>query len=270
MRYMTIGEFAERARLSAKALRLYDDLKLVVPARVDPVSGYRLYSEDQVGPARLVGQLRRLDMPLAVISGVLEMDGPTAAQALAEWWDEVEATMGQRRALVSYLHASLSGKGQMTYDIQVRSMPDRRLVYINRHVHGSGTDSFFDEAFSQLRGAGPGIEGVEGAPFLVFYGEVSEDSDGPIELCRPVGATAAVGGAGEVQERTELAHEEAFIRLRAKDLGWPEMLPAMDALQRWVSEHRRQPAGPLRQLLVADQRTASPETLVCDLSVPLR
>jgi len=60
MDVMTIGAFAERTRLSAKALRLYDRLGLVRPARTDPASGYRLYSEDQVDGARLVALLRRL------------------------------------------------------------------------------------------------------------------------------------------------------------------------------------------------------------------
>ncbi len=32
----------------------------------------------------------------------------------------------------------------------------------------------------------------------------------------------------------------------------------------------REPAGPLRQVLIADQRTAAPDTPVCDLSVPPR
>jgi len=70
--------------------------------------------------------------------------------------------------------------------------------------------------------------------------------------------------------RVEPAHEEAYIRLAQKDLGWPAMLPACDALEGWVTEHHRQPAGPLRQLLIADQRNASADTLVCDLTVPLR
>ncbi len=55
-----------------------------------------------------------------------------------------------------------------------------------------------------------------------------------------------------------------------KDMGWPALAPAVDALEAWVRERRREPAGPLRQVLIADQRTAAPETLVCDLSVPLR
>jgi DNA-binding transcriptional MerR regulator len=47
MDVMTIGAFAERTRLSAKALRLYDRLGLVRSVRTDPASGYRFYSEDQ-------------------------------------------------------------------------------------------------------------------------------------------------------------------------------------------------------------------------------
>ncbi len=40
---LTIGVFAARARLSAKALRLYDRLGVLSPAHVDEVSGYRYY-----------------------------------------------------------------------------------------------------------------------------------------------------------------------------------------------------------------------------------
>jgi PPM family protein phosphatase len=39
MELMTIGEFAGRTRLSAKALRLYDRLGLLRPAQTDPFSG---------------------------------------------------------------------------------------------------------------------------------------------------------------------------------------------------------------------------------------
>ena len=119
--------------------------------------------------------------------------------------------------------------------------------------------------------AGPGLEGIEGVPFVVFYGEVSADSDGPIELCRPVAGAASVREPnGGIQRRVEAAHDEAFIRLALKEMGWPALLPACDALERWTKENGREPTGALRQLLIADQRTATPETLVCDLSVPLR
>ena len=135
---ITIGEFARRTRLSPKALRIYDELGLVTPARVDPDSGYRFYREDQVERARLVGQLRRLDMPLATIGRVLALEGAEAARAIAEWWGEVEAVSDERRALVAYLQTRLRGDENTVYDINRRTMPERTLVSINRHVDRAG------------------------------------------------------------------------------------------------------------------------------------
>jgi DNA-binding transcriptional MerR regulator len=45
---MSIGEFARRSRLSPKALRLYERLGLLSPARVDELSGYRYYEDAQL------------------------------------------------------------------------------------------------------------------------------------------------------------------------------------------------------------------------------
>ena len=271
MDLMTIGAFAERTRLSPKALRLYDRLGLLPPARTDPASGYRLYSEDQVASAQLIALLRRLDMPLLVIADIAAKPSGEAAEAVVRYWAHIQSVMADRRALVSYIQAKLTGADMTSYDIQTRTIPERNLLSISRHLHAAETDSFFDEAFARLRSAAPGVEGIAGCPFLVFYGEVSDDSDGPMELCRPVATLSTVDPAtADVQLRVEPAHDEVFIRLSMKDMGWPAMAPAVDALEAWVREQRREPAGALRQVLIADQRTAVPDTLVCDLSVPLR
>jgi hypothetical protein len=74
----------------------------------------------------------------------------------------------------------------------------------------------------------------------------------------------------DLQLRTEAAHEEAFIRLLMKEMGWPAMAPVVDALEAWVRQRHREVAGALRQVLIADQRTATPDTPVCDLSIPLK
>jgi DNA-binding transcriptional MerR regulator len=271
MDLMTIGAFAERTRLSPKALRLYGRLGLLPPVQTDPASGYRYYSEDQVDGARLVGLLRRLDMPLPVIAGIVAKPPREAAEAVGEYWAHIESVTADRRALARYIQAKLTGAGMSGYVVQTRAIPERTLLAIARHLHASETSAFFDDAFARLRSAGPGVAGIAGCPFLVFYGEVSDDSDGPIELCRPVAGGADVGPAmADVQSRTEPAHEEVFIRLAMKEMSWPALAPAADALEAWMSDQRRAPAGALRQVLIADQRTATPDTPVCDLSVPLR
>ena len=241
--------------------------------RTDPVSGYRFYSEDQVAGARLVALLRRLGMPLPVIADIVAKPPGEAAEAVGSYWAGVESVMANRRVLVSYIQAKLTGADMAMYDIQTRIIPERTLFAISRHLHLNETDAFFVEAFARLRSAAPGVQGIAGCPFLVFYGEVSDDSDGPMELCRPAGPGSAVDPAmamADVQLRVEPAHDEVFIRLAMKDMGWPALAPAVDALEAWMREQQREPAGALRQVLIADQRTAAPGTPVCDLSVPLR
>jgi DNA-binding transcriptional MerR regulator len=66
-----IGEMARRSGLSVSALRFYDGAGVLVPARVDPVNGYRWYGPEQLDEARLLARLRRTGMPLADIRLVL-------------------------------------------------------------------------------------------------------------------------------------------------------------------------------------------------------
>lgn len=107
---LTIGEFARASRLSPKALRLYDELGLLPPARVDPGSGYRFYRADQLERARLVAWLRRLGMPLARIQVVCDLPPRAAAAEVAAFWAQAEADLASRRELAAFLTSYLSGK----------------------------------------------------------------------------------------------------------------------------------------------------------------
>ncbi|MEU9647716.1 MerR family transcriptional regulator [Streptomyces sp. NPDC048110] len=103
MGLLTIGAFAKASRLSPKALRLYDELGLLPPAHVDPVTGYRRYAPEQVERARLVAWLRRLGMPLVRIRHVCSLDEGHAAQEIRSFWARAEADFAARRDLVAFL-----------------------------------------------------------------------------------------------------------------------------------------------------------------------
>ncbi|MFH8609108.1 MerR family transcriptional regulator [Streptomyces sp. NPDC018029] len=116
MGMLTIGAFAKASRLSPKALRLYDELGLLPPARVDPVTGYRLYAPDQLDRARLVAWLRRLGMPLARIQHVCALDAGAAAREVRAYWARVEAETAARRDLAAFLVDHLSWKDSALSD----------------------------------------------------------------------------------------------------------------------------------------------------------
>jgi len=100
---LTIGAFARACRLSPKALRLYDELELLRPARVDPHTGYRYYAVGQLEQARLVAWLRRLGMPLARIREVCALEPAAAAREIRAYWARVEAETAVRRDLAAFL-----------------------------------------------------------------------------------------------------------------------------------------------------------------------
>ncbi len=122
-RLMTIGEFARASRLSAKALRRYDELGLLTPARVDAYSGYRYYAGAQVERARLVAWLRRIGMPLAEVRDVCALHGTdpgAAARTVRAYWARVEAETAARRDLAASLVDRLGGPTDMTTTTNAR------------------------------------------------------------------------------------------------------------------------------------------------------
>ncbi len=75
---LTIGELAQRCRLSRSAPRFYDQCGLLQPVAIDPATGYRYYQETQVGAANLVRQLRKAEVPVEDVRAFLAA-GQTSA-----------------------------------------------------------------------------------------------------------------------------------------------------------------------------------------------
>ncbi|MEU4618917.1 MerR family transcriptional regulator [Actinoplanes sp. NPDC023801] len=67
-----IGEAARASGLSISALRFYDSAGVLVPAAVDPSTGYRRYTAEQIRAARLIAGLRRVGMPVAGIAEAVQ------------------------------------------------------------------------------------------------------------------------------------------------------------------------------------------------------
>jgi len=184
---ISIGEFARRSRLSLKALRLYDQLGVLVPSRVDQASGYRYYDTAQLDEARLVVMMRELQLPLKAVKKLLACDPADAAKRIAEHWRDAEAAHDARRELADYLVSRLSGMRPVMYEVATREMPERSLLCLKRNVAVQEQWAFGKEFIAILRERPlPKIEGREGAAFCIWWGLVNADGDGPIEWCRAV------------------------------------------------------------------------------------
>ncbi|MFC8420002.1 MerR family transcriptional regulator [Streptomyces sp. NPDC057236] len=107
----SIGEMARDSGLGVSALRFYDRAGVLVPDRVDPVSGYRWYAPGQLDEARLLARLRRAGMPLAdirlVLAGWTGADTDLVRQLLRAHLRRLEQGLSDARAEFSALRALL-------------------------------------------------------------------------------------------------------------------------------------------------------------------
>jgi serine/threonine protein phosphatase PrpC len=158
---LTIGAFARAARLTPKALRLYDESGLLPPAAVDPESGYRLYDPGQLDRARLIARLRRIGMPLADIRTVCGLRPAAAAEAVAAYWQQVSADTATRARLVTALVERLSGRDATMSD----TYPVLSVRYAAGCDTGTGRDSNEDAAYAsdRLLAVADGVRGPGGA-----------------------------------------------------------------------------------------------------------
>ncbi|ARP71689.1 MerR family transcriptional regulator [Streptomyces pluripotens] len=277
---LTIGAFAARARLSAKALRLYDRLGLLAPAVVDETSGYRYYRADQAEPARLVALLRQLDMPLARIADVVGADGTEAADLLAAYWADVEARVAGQRALAEYLRGRLSGRSSEMYGkfaIETVDVPAQVVITESRHTLADELPTWIGASMGRLETAARECGGVVGAPFVIYHSEVSMESDGPAECCVPVADEAAArtwaerqGRVWETTVRVAPAARLAYTRVTKAQVAHPQILAAFEAVGQWMAGRGLETAGPCREIYFADWDAAGAGDPVCDVAFPVK
>ncbi|MFF4689419.1 MerR family transcriptional regulator [Streptomyces sp. NPDC001307] len=277
---LTIGAFAARARLSAKALRLYDRLGLLTPAHVDEATGYRHYRAEQAERARLVALLRQLDMPLARIAEVLGAEGPEAADRLAAYWADVEARVAGQRTLAEYLRGRLSGRSTEMYEkfvIETVDVPAQVVITESRHTLADELPTWIGASLGRLEAAARECGGMTGAPFVVYHSEVSMESDGPAESCVPVADEAAArawaagrGRAWETAVRVEPTARLAYTRITKAQVAHPQILAAFEAVEQWMAGEGLEMAGPCREIYWADWDASGPEDPVCDVAFPVR
>ncbi|MER6953292.1 MerR family transcriptional regulator [Streptomyces sp. NPDC000618] len=290
---LTIGAFAARARLSAKALRLYDRLGLLAPAYIDETSGYRYYRADQVDRARLVAMLRRLDMPLARIADVVETtdrahgsDGSApsdAGELLAAYWGEVETRFAAQRTLAAYLRARLSGRSSEMYEkfeVRLVDVPEQVIITESRHTLADELPTWIPASLGRLEEAAGECGGSVGAPFVVYHSEVSMESDGPAESCVPVADEAAArawasgqeperGRGRQIRVRVESARRLAYTRIAKAQVAHPQIIAAFEAVEAWMKREGWEYDGPCREIYFADWDAAGAEDPVCDVAFPV-
>src|SRR6476646_8289272 len=101
---LAIGDFSRATHLNIKALRHYHRIGLLEPAQVDPFTGHRHYTTDQIPTAQVIRRFRSLDMPLEEIHAVITTADPGARNALiAAHLQRLEMTLARTQQAAASL-----------------------------------------------------------------------------------------------------------------------------------------------------------------------
>jgi DNA-binding transcriptional MerR regulator/effector-binding domain-containing protein len=185
---LAIGEFAKLTHLSVKTLRHYHDVGVIVPALVDPHTGYRRYSTSQVGSAHLVRRLRALDMPLAELAKVLDAsDEQVRNKEILEFLQRMDDQLAQFRSAVASLRALLSEPSDGT-DVTLRHVPlthsVARAAVVHRDEIGDWCATAFPALYNAIEQGGAHPVGHGGA---LYSPEFFENAAGRVVAFVPTG-----------------------------------------------------------------------------------
>jgi DNA-binding transcriptional MerR regulator len=242
---LTIGEFAQLTHLSIRTLRRYHEAGLLEPARVDPSTGYRYYSPDQIPSAQVIHRLRELDLPLADVKAVLATESPgERASLVSGHLQRLEDQLARTRAAVASLQRLLKPTSGLSPEI--RSEPATSVAAIEGTVGEAEILSWYAGAMAELDAAVPA---ATGAPGGLYANELFTEGRGHALVYRP--SPPPIPTIGRVHEAT-LPPVELALVVHPGDHDTINVTYA--ELGRWVATHALAVAGPVRERYLCGPR----------------
>ena len=268
-----IGDFSRLSLVSVKALRYYDELGLLKPARVDEFTGYRYYSASQL--TRLNRVLAMKDMGLSLeqiallldkeltpdqIRGMLRLKQVELRQQLVE---------GQARLarIEAWLQAFEQEVTMPAYDVVLKKVAPLQVAQVrgvapSMEQIGPTLDRLFDQVLGYIsqHGAtavGPGI--------TLYYDTEYHERDISVEACMSFegslgdGEQVKVGELPAVETMASVIHHGSFSTLNQ----------AYNAILKWIETNSYHISGPTRELNLEYERGGDQSKFVSEIQFPV-
>jgi DNA-binding transcriptional MerR regulator len=259
----TIGQFSKICKVTAKALRHYERLGLLAPARIGPDNQYRYYTAEQVALLKQIAFMKELGLPLKVIKRLIDRrEGPEQAAALLEehrnrllrqvdicnsrlnklaWWKKAQEV--QAMSENTYYHVHIR-------EVQEAAARSRRKVMTG-----------FPEELpvllrSLLEEAG---DACSGPPIMIYHDEEFNPARVDVEAAWPVSDPAVATGTLPSCRAAAVMHVGPY----------DQLCQAYEAVFAWINGNGYRTAGPLREINYNDPAVTPPEKLVTEVLVPV-
>ena len=252
---LTIGDFSRATFLSVKTLRHYHRVGLLEPNDVDPGTGYRRYTSDQIPTAQVIRRFRDLDMPLEDIGSVLRApDQATRSQLIADHLTRLEHSLAETQRAVASLRDLLEHPPPPAA-IEHRRVPATPAAAIAATLDVGDLAPWFQGAVGEIhatlsaQGIAPG--GPAGG---IYANELFSEERGEATVYLPV--DGEVQPVGRVGPFTAPPVELAVVTHTGSHA---DVDRSYGALATYVSEHTLAIEGPIREYYLVGRHDTDDE-----------
>lgn len=241
---LSIGLFSRSSFLSIKALRAYHESGILVPARIDPSTGYRSYDVSQLADAAIIRRLRQLDLPLEQVRVVVDAHDPEVTRRVLEQHQaQMAARLEETERIVAELQAGVEDPRPHT-PVYVRPVAGSHTLAVRGHVTAETFATFLDGAFERLYAVAEAVGAeVAGSPGGLYGQEIVDDDSEPVEAYLPIRepvaltdlATLPRAGAAAPVVLSELASVSAAVLVHSG--SYDSIADSYQMLGAWVARH---------------------------------
>jgi DNA-binding transcriptional MerR regulator len=263
---LKIGDFSRLARVTIKALRYYDELGLLKPARIDSFTGYRYYSADQLPRLNRIIALKDIGLSLEEIARLLQ-DNVSISHILDLLYTKQEALKqrledeSERLKRVEDWIVEVENENKLpAYEIILKKIPPVRVVsarvmipntFNPKPVHNKALPvltAMVDHIFrSNAQIIGPLIG--------IYDGEIAGVEEFDLEFALPV--SQVVPSRDEFQYKELPGYDQAVTTIHKGSVN--SGAPVNIALAKWFETNDYQIIGPRREILLIDYRIVGPD-----------
>lgn len=273
-----IGTFSRITHLSQKALRLYDERGLLVPAVRDICTGYRYYTFAQVERGIRIRYLLWLGFGLSEVETILDArergDAGTIRDHFARRLAAAEQEIGRLHAIAEVLQKQkqdpLNGGFRMSItEPTIKEIPPLRVLSRReRGVYQETIPGLIGELFTYVcpaEGRQPAAK-MAGPIMFICHDEEYRETDADIEVAIPITGSVSLDGTG-----VEVVTLPGGRFVSVLHTGpYPGISKAYERLFAYMGEHRFAPAGPSRELYLNDPGEVPEEELLTEVQFPVQ
>ncbi len=266
---LKIGDFSRLARVTIKALRYYDELGLLKPARLDSFTGYRYYSADQLPRLHRIIALKDMGLSLEEIARLLQDD--VSISHILDLLHVKQETIKRRledesehlKRVEDWILEVERENKLPAYEMIIKKVPPLHVVSIRTMIPNTfdaktvweKVSSVMTEMIEYIFRSGSQIVGP---PVGIDHGEESEISrveEFDFEIALPV--SQDVPSKGEFQCKELPGYDQVVTTIHKG--GVNSGTPANIALAKWFEANDYQIIGPRRELYFIDFRIVGPD-----------